>query len=513
MAGAGLLAEGPIGRRGSWFVTGRRSFVDLIAGAWDLKTVPQYANFQAKAVYDLGSRHRLTFVSLGGWDKIDFRVDPADLEDPNTFDLNDVGWRGVAGLSLRSVLGKSGISSLSIGHTENDFKVDVWDSLLNGQLVERNRSRERETTARYDLTYRVGRVGSLRVGAFGKRIGAAYDFAIPLGQDNVFSADSKRINALALDERPVTWQAGGYVELRPRFGHWAEASLGGRFDRYELNSASKLSPRAGLTLHLLRNLDLSASYGRYHQNPALVVMRAFPGNARLAPIRADHVVAGLALRPRPDTEIKVEAYRKLYRDYPVCTQFPAITAADMGEQVDVFYYMVPYVSAGRGRSSGVEFYVQKKLSGRVWGQVSYAYSRTENRALDGVWRPSTFDLPHVLAVVAGVRASRSLELSSKFTYTSGRPVTPLSPASFEQNRMIFDLGRVNAERSPSYSRLDLRIDRRVSHRWGNLLFYTELDNLYNRKNVLFYDWNAKTRQREARSQLTFMAIGGVNVKF
>jgi hypothetical protein len=149
----------------------------------------------------------------------------------------------------------------------------------------------------------------------------------------------------------------------------------------------------------------------------------------------------------------------------------------------------------------------------VWGQISYAHSRTDNRALDGVWRPSTFDLPHVLAVVAGVKATRSLELSAKFTYTSGRPTTPLLPESYEQNRMIVDLTRVNAERVPAYHRLDFRLDRRQTHGWGNLVFYLELDNVYNRENALFYDWNPKTRERHMVPQLSFMALGGVNVEF
>jgi hypothetical protein len=513
MSGAGMLVEGPLGRRGSWLVTGRRSFVDLVAGAWGLKTVPQYANYQAKAVYDMNPRNRLTLISLGGWDKINFDVDESDLEDSNTYIVEDVGWRGVVGLDWQALVGGGGVLNVSAGHSENDFKIDAWDTLLDGQLVERNRSRERQTTMRCDFTYRVGRLGFVRSGAFGKRLGASYDFAMPIGQENVFSTDSQRINTLALDERFSTWQAGGYLELRPRFGAWATASLGGRYERYDINDAEELSPRAGLTFHLLQNLDLSASYGRYYQNPPLIFMKAFPDNASLRPIRSDHYVTGLSFLPRPDTEIKVEAYHKRYFHYPVCTQFPSVTAADTGEQVNVYFYMVPYVSEGRGRSSGVEFYLQRKLSGRVWGQLSYAYSRTENRALDGVWRSSTFDLPHVLSVIAGVKAGRGLELSTKFTYTSGRPMTPLLPESYEQNRLIFDLARINAERAPAYHRLDLRIDRRESHRWGNLVFYLELDNVYNRKNIIGYGWNSKKREQDEYTNLTFMAIGGVNVEF
>jgi outer membrane receptor protein involved in Fe transport len=284
-------------------------------------------------------------------------------------------------------------------------------------------------------------------------------------------------------------------------------------DRYEINDATKLSPRAGLTFHLHPNLDLSATYGRYYQNPALVFMKAHPANAALRPIRADHYVAGMAFRPRPDLKISVEGYSKRYFDYPVSTQFRSLSGADTGEEVDISHLLLPYSSDGRGRADGVELHAHKKLSGRVWGQVSYACSRTENRALDGLWRSSTFDLPHVLSIVAGVKATRSIDLSTKLTYTSGRPTTPLLPESYEQNRMILDLTRTNSERATAYHRLDLRLDRRQTHRWGNLISYLEIDNVYNHENVLFYDWNPKTRQRHLVPQLAFMVLGGMNVEF
>ncbi len=68
MAGAGLLAEGPLGKRGSWLISGRRSYLDLIAGAYGIEgAVPQYSNYQAKLVYDLSPAHTLSLISLGGW--------------------------------------------------------------------------------------------------------------------------------------------------------------------------------------------------------------------------------------------------------------------------------------------------------------------------------------------------------------------------------------------------------------------------------------------------------------
>jgi hypothetical protein len=192
---------------------------------------------------------------------------------------------------------------------------------------------------------------------------------------------------------------------------------------------------------------------------------------------------------------------------------PNVTLADLGDQFDAGYLM-PLASAGLGRADGVELFAQKKLSRALWGQISYAYSRTESRALDGVWRASIFDLPHALALVGGWKMGRGFELSTKFSYTSGRPNLPFDLAESErQNRAVYDLARFKSERLPAYHRLDLRLDRRTAHKWGNLVFYVEAENVYNRNNVRMYLWNAKTRQPEAVSQLKMLVMGGVNVEF
>ncbi len=176
--------------------------------------------------------------------------------------------------------------------------------------------------------------------------------------------------------------------------------------------------------------------------------------------------------------------------------------------------LFPMVSQGRGRSRGVELYVQKKLAGHVYGQLSYAYSRTEQAALDGVLRRGGFDSPHVLSLTGGCRFNDRFQLSSKFTAASGRPVTPyLFPASADRNRPIFDLSQVNAERSPAYLRFDVRADQRFRWLGGNVVAFVDVQNVLDRENVLEYLWNAKTRSRDRLEQLARFILGGVTVEF
>jgi hypothetical protein len=507
-----VLAEGPISSRGSWLVTARKSYLDLIAGAFSLTAIPQYSNYETKVVYDLSRVHQLAFVSVGGYDSIRFNADMNKTDEPDTVDINDVGWRGLAGVRLRSLLGRSGVGVLSIAHNQSSFRTDIWDKLKDGQLIQHNNSREGETTAKYDLTYELGRAATLRAGAYSKYFASNLQVTQPTGADNPFSADGTRLNTLDLGIRPTAWQHGGYVQASTHL-QAVTLTLGGRYDYFSRRALARWSPRGGLSLKLRRNLELSASAGSYYQMPPLLATSATPENAALVPIRSDHLVLGTTYLPRPDLKLTVEAYRKRYTDYPVSTQMPALTLADLGDQFDAGYLM-PLVGKGRGRVSGIELYVQKKLTRVLWGQVSYAYSRTEQRALDDIWRPGYFDLPHALAVSGGWKVGHGLELSTKFSVTSGRPDIPFDlDESARQNRAVYDMSRFKAGRTPAYHRLDLRLDRRTSHNWGNMVFYVEADNVYNRKNVRQYVWNAKTRQPQAIEQLKFLAVGGVTVQF
>jgi hypothetical protein len=455
MAGDGLLLEGPVGRRGSWLVSGRRSYLDPIADAYGLTAVPQYASFQTKAVYDLSPRNSISLVGIGGWDAIRFDVDTEDLDNPNTLLIDMEGWRSVAGLNWQTLFGQSAALNLCLSRADSNFKNEIRDTQLDDALVVHNHSRERETNARWELSWRIGSLGTLQAGVFGKQLASSFDYAQHIGQEDVFSNDPERINTLALDENVTTWQAGGYIEAHPRLGRWATSVRGVRYEFYDIHSAGELSPRGGLTFHLRPNLDLSATYGRYAQTPPLIFMKAHPDNARLRRIRAEHFVSGLAYRPWPATQITIEGYHKRYSRYPVSTQFRSLSDADAGEQSDVSFYMLPYVSEGEGRSSGIEAYLQQKLSGHVWGQVSYSHSRTENRALDGIWRSGTFDLPDVLSFVAvkamwGQNTTARVRLAGRLHGDRWHQHLVLRPSSLSSMRMpIQSTSSAAAPRLPS----------------------------------------------------------------
>ena len=70
MAGIGLLLEGPLAAgRGSWALSARRSYLELIAGVVGAigtgGAVPRYSDVQGMATYDLSPAHRLQVLGPG----------------------------------------------------------------------------------------------------------------------------------------------------------------------------------------------------------------------------------------------------------------------------------------------------------------------------------------------------------------------------------------------------------------------------------------------------------------
>ncbi|MCW3106681.1 MAG: TonB-dependent receptor [Segetibacter sp.] len=126
----------------------------------------------------------------------------------------------------------------------------------------------------------------------------------------------------------------------------------------------------------------------------------------------------------------------------------------------------------RGKAYGVELLI-KKLSGKLNGWVSYAYSRTLLKIDDplagelvnnGNYYPANFDKPHNLNVISNYRFSHRLSISGNFVYSTGRPITlPLAVFNIGSAPSLYYSER-NAYRIPDYLRADLSVTLEGNHR-------------------------------------------------
>jgi hypothetical protein len=515
LAGAGMILEGSLGEKGSWMATARRSYLDLIARDFGLTAIPIYSNYQAKVSYDLDPSNRLWLVSLGGKDDIMFEYDPDELEEPALENVTSGGWRTATGINWQMLWGSEGYGVLGVADATSSYDQEVREVDLGNAVVFSNDSRERMTTVKYDAVVKPSAGWQVGGGAAIRLRSDRYRIEQPYGVQSVWSTDSTRSAPLLVDADDGFTDGEFYAQATAEPLAGLTVTGGVRYDRFGYrDDASGFSPRLGVRYTLSPSWQVSASTGRFSQAPPLVYVRSVPGNETLDPIRGTHLIAGTAWFPSPDLKVSLEAYAKTYEDYPVSTDYPFLSLANAGDQYSISGLLIPMTSRGTGWSRGVELYIQKRLMDHLYGQISYSYSRTRHTALDGVERVGTFDVPHVLSVVGGYRLDENWEFSAKFTYTTGRPATPIDEeTSRAQNRTVYDVSRINAERLPDYHRLDLRADYRAHFDGWNLVTYLELQNVYNRENVFMTVWNEKSGEPYVVNQIAFFPVGGIKVEF
>jgi hypothetical protein len=148
----------------------------------------------------------------------------------------------------------------------------------------------------------------------------------------------------------------------------------------------------------------------------------------------------------------------------------------------------------KGKAYGLEL-VLKKTEGKVRYSIGYTYSRTFIRSLSsfseeiinsGKWFPANFDKPNDLVITFNYIFSRRFNISSNYTWSTGRPITyPVATYSMYDDILVHYSDR-NKYRIPDYSRLDVsfQINGNLrSHRVAHPNWTFSVYNLLGRENV------------------------------
>jgi outer membrane receptor protein involved in Fe transport len=541
-AGAGTILEGPIGRggtdstKGSWIVSARRSFLDFFTDDIGIGGVPVLYTLNAKGVYDVTARDRVWLVNVSGIDEIRLGAPEGGTtgeesdgnEELFNFDIRYDGWRTATGFNWQRLFGTRGVGLFGLTHSEAKVGSQVKDLvkdgvpppgtpvdevIANSPTVFFEDSREGETTLKYDLTLSAPFETKIQAGGSFKAFRIRYDVDSPYGSDNPYSLDAST-DAFTLNTRFSAYQTGAYIQATKDVTSRLDVTLGGRLDHYQALDEVRFSPRVGVGYRLTDKVTWTASYGAYYQQPYFIFLATFPENRVLDPWRADHVVTGVAWQPSASWRLTLEAYRKDYDDYPVATEYPSLSLANIGDTFNVREALFPLTSAGDGYSQGVELFVEKRFGGGLYGQGNLSLSRTRHAGLDGVLRPGSFDYPVVFNVTGGYRLSRAWDVSMRVSWLSGRPYTPYDEqVSGEQRRAVYDLSNVNAFRAPDYFRLDVRVDRTFLVGGQPFVLFGGVQNLTNRRNFAGYQWNRATNTQEFSEQQGIFPILGLEWRF
>jgi outer membrane receptor for ferrienterochelin and colicin len=496
----GLTLDGPMGEKSTFIFSARRSYLQLLFKALNLPFLPTYNDFQYKQTIKVDDKNRVTIIGLGAIDDFELNKDVNDgLDDEEDIKRNNyilgnlpvnkqwnytvgANWKHFASNSFQNfVVSRNHLSNSAIKYQGNIEQQDLL-------LLDYN-SEEIENKLRIENTYRKN----------------GWKWNLGIGFENATYKNST-FNKIELDGAISTIDFDSELKLnkyalfsqlsKEFFNDRLLLSFGFRtdFNDYsnEMNNPIKqFSPRFSASYTLMEDFNFNFNIGRYFQLPAYTVM-GYRDNSNvlvnkennITYISANHLIAGLEYNPTRLSKITLEGFIKNYDNYPFLLR-DRISLANLGGDFGVIGNE-PATSTSTGKTYGVEFLVQQKLSSSIYGILSYTFVKSEFSNNDNELTPSSWDNRHILNITAGKKFNKGWEMGLKFRYLGGAPFTPYdielssTAAIWDVNQQgIFDYNRINEERNPDAHFLDLRVDKQwYFNKWAFNL-YVDIQNVYN----------------------------------
>ena len=539
---ANVVLEGttPIGADGTWLLSARRTYYDLVAGRVADQNFPSFADLQLQAGWDLGPGHRLTLTGLRSVEDADLSLDFDDSDDRAA--LGSDVTNGLASARFDAVLGPRATATTVVSWYRNRESLR-FDGLIRAEATRSNAPDDdvafgRSTVAfdraievadrsvRQDLSVQVSPRHLLNTGIELHRLDTGYRWLIA-GDRNDLQANGSSVQGGAGLPDDLDSLVGG-----TRGGLWLQDTWtpterfsfepGLRLDWSTVNGGATLSPRLAASYALGGGARIRAAGGLYTQSPGYEKLSQSDyfidlSGAREAGLRherATHLVLGLEQDLGRDVTARVEGYYKRFDDLLLgrleteAERLARVGRYDFPEALRGSVPAAPIILSAPTNDAGGDAYgldvylAHGNAAARLTGWVSYAWGRAERESY-GRRYAFEYDRPHAFNAVGRYRLTSRWDLAATLRLASGFPHTPalgLRVAAVEDDRgrlvpatdsagnlqYTVDYGGVenlNAARLPHYARVDVRAtyQRGPEGRWS---VYVEVINLLGRDNAV-----------------------------
>tara|TARA_B100001115_G_scaffold164224_1_gene141007 strand:- start:457 stop:2868 length:2412 start_codon:yes stop_codon:yes gene_type:complete len=494
---AGLTINTPLSENSSLLLSARRSYLQFLFKALQLPFLPTYNDIQLKYTFKPNSKNQFNVIGLAAIDN--FILNPAaneGIDDPqklaqNQYTLNNLPvneqWNYTLGGTWKHFFDNSNLFIvMSRSHLNNTaVKHENYADLSSTKIIDYE-SQEIENKSRIEYNFRENNIKF--------NVGLNLEDATYLNSSQriITSGYSIDTNFVETDLHFIKY--GVFAQLSKTYlVDGLVTSIGFRIDGNsftENTTNNNFSPRISLSYKLSGKSSLNANLGRYYQLPAYTILgyglnNNF-SNLDAEYIQCDHAVLGLEYNPSNYSKITLETFYKQYYNYPF-SKIDSISLANLGGDFGVIGNE-DISSISQGRSFGLEFLAQQKLSTSIYGIMSVTYYRSEFEDKYGKLVPSAWDNRFIFNLTAGKRFKRNIELGLKFRYSGGAPYTPIDLATSSNiaiwninQRGVLNYNELNTERLRNLHGLDLRLDKKWYFNKWSLNAYIDVENLYNYK--------------------------------
>ncbi|RKU30990.1 hypothetical protein C6499_05385 [Candidatus Poribacteria bacterium] len=527
------LLEGRIGEKGYVSVSGRRSYIDLIAvrmsesESGEVQGFPYFSDYQLKCVYPLTENHNLTLNAFAATDH--FHIQTEEQEEDDEMEIDDPfeasaffknGFNG-QGIHLHSKFTENLTSNLSLTRSFNFLDIDL-DTVFSETIVENEQgeiiAKSKDSiqynlkvnvpvyTLREDVSYRLTSKLQLEPGlllAFSPANSTEHS-SIPSFEEEV--PDDETLHELVqTDPTKVRFDDDGTPRIRTienrdyEFGHDLQraegylqtrydplpalsVALGIRVDYLDVIEQLSVQPRGSISIKLPIGSNLRFAYGHYEQSPQLSELLSENGNPALKSSLTRHYIMEVEHELSSQTKFEFATY---YKD---------------SEKLVTEDEVSNFRNQGTGYVGGVEAFLRHRIPDKFFGWISYAYTHAERQENpDVTYQPYLFDNTHIVSIVANYNFNPDFEIGAKWQYLSGTAEAPISaivliqdPVTRGLNPLFASFSRVLGAKLTPYHKLDLRISRKWNFKGMKIGGFIEVLNVYNRKNTIEFIQNEGT---------------------
>ena len=496
----GMTLDGPMGKKSTFILSARRSYLQFLFKALGLPFLPTYNDFQYKQTIKVDKKNRITLIGLGAID--DFQLNTTandDIVDEDAIRRNNyilgnlpvntqwnytvgANWKHFGSNSFQNiVVSRNHLNNRAVKYLGNIEQEEFLLLDYNSQEIE-NKLRLENTVRKngWKLNMGLGYENATytnstynKIVVDGEVAVIDFDSSLPINKFGVFSQISKELVKNKL-----------LVSLGVRMD-------GNDYSEEMINPLDQLSPRLSASYSITEKLNANFNVGRYFQLPPYTIMGYRDSNGLLANkennityIQADHFIAGLEYNPSLLSKVTVEGFYKIYDNYPFLIR-DSLSLANLGGDFGVIGNE-PVNSTSFGRTYGLELLVQQKLLASIYGILSYTFVRGEFSDKNEELIASSWDNRHILNLTAGKKFKNDWEVGMKFRYVGGAPYTPYDverSATVDVwdvvQQGVFDWDQLNELRNPASHGLDIRVDKKWYFNEWAINAYIDVQNIYN----------------------------------
>lgn len=501
---SGFLIEGPLGENAAFYIDARYNTAHFFLTRFEenddftSRKMPKSHDYTARYKWQ-GDSIAVTLTALGAQDTDEVTQNDGVVW-PIPLGTKDKRYFHTQGVKIEKTFESGATFSATLSHTLDKSRFDYQGTRFEDREQDGYyaRSHYNRTIGKHDLT----------IGLNYAHIKGSYDYDTDLVYCDEFHPSCATSGGFVQNTREETFEDTElYIKDIYSVTDNLRLELGLQASMDIFLSEEFVEPRVALFWDTSETSQFYARAGMHHQRPDIEQILTLVRTPKLQKNETStHFMVGNRWQIADGWYMKTEAY---YKDiYTV--QFPDTT---IETNVD-------------GKSYGAELLIAKQVQEEGfygWLALSYGKSTRKDR-ITGTEIDYRYNTPISATLAVNYDFGKGWNLGATFRVQSGDAYTPVENVTLHpDNYFVFEYGESNSLRTPTYHRLDIRLEKQSSYSFGNITYYLDLLNVYGRDNISDreYPWYLVSQtagggwqaNADESSNIPFYGALGVNIAF